>query len=59
MNPHGNKGNTHAAKPPRKRIELKVPVDELARLELLAGGTGRVLNKWILTQLKKEQCKKD
>jgi len=54
MSDHGNKGNTHAAKPPRKRIELKVPVDELARLESLAGGKGRILNKWILEKLKKE-----
>jgi len=53
---HGNKGNTHAAKPPTARISLRVPVDELARFESLAGGKGKVLNKWILEQLKKEQC---
>jgi hypothetical protein len=56
-NQHGNKGNTNAAKPLTKRISLRVPVDELARLESLAGGKGKVLNKWILEQLKKEQCK--
>jgi len=51
---HGNKGNIHAKKKPTERITLRVPVDELARLESLAGGEGRILNKWILEQLKKE-----
>jgi hypothetical protein len=50
---HGNKGNHHATKPPTQRISLRVPVDDLARLESLAGGKGKILNKWILEQLKK------
>jgi len=33
---------------------MRVPDDELARIESLAGGKGRILNKWILEQLKKE-----
>jgi len=59
MNPHHNTGKRHAAKPPTTKITMRVPDDELARLESLAGGKGRVLNKWILEQLKKEQCKTD
>jgi len=56
MKAHGNKGNQHATKPPTQRISLRVPVDELVRFESLAGGKGKILNKWILEQLKKEQC---
>ena len=51
MNPHHNTGKRNAAKPSRKRVELKIPLTDYEEFERLAGGGGRILNKWILSTL--------
>jgi len=47
-----NLGNRHAAKPPTKSKTMRFLKSDWEEFERLAGGNGRILNKWILQKLK-------
>lgn len=51
---HANKGNRYAAKPLRKRVELKIPLTDYEEFERLAGGGSRLLSKWLLQAAKEK-----
>jgi len=58
IKPRKNKGNRHAAKPPTDVIYLRCDKELKREFEQLAGGSGRVLNKWLL-QAAKEKASRE
>ena len=56
-NPHHLTGKRNAAKPPRKRVEIKIPLTDHEEFERLAGGGGRLLSKWILQAAKEKAAR--
>ena len=57
LKPHHLTGKRNAAKPPRKRVEIKIPLTDYEEFERLAGGKGRILNKWILQAAKEKAAR--
>jgi hypothetical protein len=55
MKPHANKGNSHAAKPFKTQARtMRFAETDWQEFERLAGGSGRILTKWILQAAKEK-----